>query len=93
MVKVDNRLKRKIREDPHVVDNVIDTLVELQKLIDYYKTELRINVSEVKRCKREKEFEEIPMYMGRIEAYRDSIFEMEHVVELLRGNHRDMEEQ
>lgn len=88
---MDNRLKRTIRKDPNLADNVIDAYIEIQKLMDYYKTEVKVNESERDRNKEQKKFEEMFVCIGRIEAYNDNLFELQCVFEVLRGYHRDME--
>lgn len=91
MVQMDNRLKRRIRKDPNLADNVIDTYIEIDKLMNYYKTEIKVNESERDHHRENKELEEMFVCIGKIEAYSDNLFELQCLFEVLRGYHRDME--
>lgn len=92
MVVLDSRMKRRIRKDPLTPDNLMDAFVEIQKLIEYYETEIKINASEAKHASSEGDTERQQLHLGKIEAYKDNVFEMKYIFEIIRGQHRDLED-
>ena len=92
MVILDNRMKQKIRKDPLTPENLMDAFIEIQKLIKYYETEIKLNINEAKHASREGKTEQQQLHLGKVEAYTDNVFEMKYIFEIIRGHHRDLED-
>lgn len=89
MVVVTTRVKRQVVSNPKLMEDVMMVFTELDRLVEYYKDEIKQLGIENGRAKNPIK---IAYNDGAMRAYGDHIGEVNYLADVLRGWHRDMEE-
>jgi hypothetical protein len=90
MVVVTSRVARSIKNSPTLSEDALDVYEEMNKLVIYYRNEIKISNIELKRMP-PSEREAIANLKGLCEAYQDHVVEIEYIQNMLRGHHHDKE--
>ena len=90
-MKVSSRTRRRIIEREEFHNDVIDTFLELKKLIKYYQDEVLQIKSRFSNGEIEEGSEDYFVSKGKLVAYTDHISEITYIFEMIQGYHHDLE--